>query len=128
MKVKSRRPASNAALHLDRCCCCRVVLAIPVGAGSSVSNLKGVADEVVALSAPEPFMAVGQWYRDFAQTEDSEVMQLLARHRRKVRQATPGLMRTWCCVLGAAMLQPAAMHTISYSCVAGGSRVSAEKD
>jgi predicted phosphoribosyltransferase len=42
-------------------------------------RIAAVADEIVCLSAPEWFSAVGQWYRDFGQTEDAEVCELLAR-------------------------------------------------
>jgi putative phosphoribosyl transferase len=57
----------------------RVVLAAPVGPRSAVTELAPVADEVVLLHAPEMFYAVGQWYRDFAQVPDEEVVQLLWR-------------------------------------------------
>lgn len=55
----------------------RVVLAVPVAPRSSVAELAAVADEVVCLDTPEPFFAVGQWYRNFGQTSDEEVMRLL---------------------------------------------------
>ncbi|HUZ09043.1 MAG TPA: phosphoribosyltransferase family protein [Acidimicrobiales bacterium] len=57
----------------------RVVLAVPVAPRSSVVELAGVADEVVCLDSPEPFFAVGQWYRNFSQTSDQEVVDLLQR-------------------------------------------------
>ena len=57
----------------------RVVLAVPVAPAATVAELAGVADEVVALEQPEAFFAVGQWYRDFSQTSDREVMELLER-------------------------------------------------
>ncbi len=59
----------------------RVVLAVPVAPPSSVEALASVADEVVCVEAPEPFLAIGQWYRDFAQTADEEVVSLLDRAR-----------------------------------------------
>jgi predicted phosphoribosyltransferase len=34
-------------------------------------------DEVVCLVTPEPFYGVGQWYENFDQTSDKEVMHLL---------------------------------------------------
>ena len=37
------------------------------------------ADEVVCLAVPEPFYAAGLWYRDFTQTTDQEVVDLLAK-------------------------------------------------
>ena len=57
----------------------RVVLAVPVGPQASIDALASVADEVVCLEAPEPFLAIGQWYQDFAQTGDEEVVELLHR-------------------------------------------------
>jgi len=57
----------------------RLVLAVPVCAPQSASNLADEVDEIVCLAQPERFYAVGQWYEDFSQTEDSEVLELLAR-------------------------------------------------
>lgn len=56
----------------------RVVVAVPVGAAQAREALAGLADEVICLRAPEPFTAVGLWYRDFPQTSDEEVASLLA--------------------------------------------------
>jgi predicted phosphoribosyltransferase len=42
---------------------------------------KGLADEVVCLSMPEPFLAVGRFYWNFDQTTDDEVVELLGRAR-----------------------------------------------
>ena len=55
----------------------RVVVAVPVGAKQTCRELSKVADEVVCARMPEPFSAVGQWYVNFAQTEDDEVRELL---------------------------------------------------
>ena len=57
----------------------RVVVAVPVGARDTCERLRHVADEVVCAATPEPFQAVGLWYRQFAQTSDDEVRQLLSR-------------------------------------------------
>ncbi|MEV6675442.1 phosphoribosyltransferase family protein [Streptomyces erythrochromogenes] len=57
----------------------RVVLAVPVAAPDAVARMRGETDEVVCLSAPRAFRAVGEWYRDFSQTSDEEVVALLAR-------------------------------------------------
>ena len=57
----------------------RVVVAVPVGALETCERLQREADEVVCVSTPEPFRAVGLWYRRFDQTTDDEVRQLLAR-------------------------------------------------
>jgi putative phosphoribosyl transferase len=55
----------------------RIVVAVPVGAADTCRELTGVADEVVCVRTPEPFSAVGLWYRDFGQTTDVEVRELL---------------------------------------------------
>jgi putative phosphoribosyl transferase len=52
-------------------------VAVPVGARQSVEWIQEVADEVVCPAMPEPFRAVGLWYRDFPQTGDEEVRRLL---------------------------------------------------
>ncbi|MEU5799161.1 phosphoribosyltransferase family protein [Streptomyces sp. NPDC047804] len=56
-----------------------VVLAVPVAPPDAAARLREDADEVVCLSAPVLFSAVGEWYRDFSQTSDEEVVALLAR-------------------------------------------------
>ncbi|RIK09496.1 MAG: phosphoribosyl transferase [Acidobacteria bacterium] len=55
----------------------RVLLAVPVGARETVGELQRDGYEVVCLTAPEHFAAVGQWYMDFTQTSDAEVLDLL---------------------------------------------------
>ncbi|GGX13128.1 alpha/beta family hydrolase [Streptomyces chryseus] len=57
----------------------RVVLAAPVAAPDAVARLSSRADDVVCLSVPAMFRAVGEWYEDFTQTSDEEVVALLAR-------------------------------------------------
>ncbi|HUJ02833.1 MAG TPA: phosphoribosyltransferase family protein [Rhizomicrobium sp.] len=57
----------------------RIVLAMPVAPPETVALLEKEADEIVCLSMPEPFSAVGLHYRDFEQTTDEEVVSLLAR-------------------------------------------------
>ena len=55
----------------------RVVIAVPVGAPQTCTELAAVADEVICARTPEPFSAVGQWYLNFNQTDDEEVRDLL---------------------------------------------------
>ena len=55
----------------------RVIVAVPVGAPSTCEELREIADETICARTPEQFSAVGQWYRDFAQTSDEEVRHLL---------------------------------------------------
>jgi putative phosphoribosyl transferase len=57
----------------------KIIVAVPVGAPSTCSELSNDADEVVCLRSPEPFVAVGLWYRDFTPTSDAEVRALLGR-------------------------------------------------
>jgi putative phosphoribosyl transferase len=57
----------------------RVVLAVPVAPAATVYELTRVADDVVCVATPEPFRAIGQWYRDFRPTTDDEVVELLNR-------------------------------------------------
>jgi predicted phosphoribosyltransferase len=59
----------------------RVVVAVPVGAASSCADLAREADDVVCLRMPDPFVAVGLWYRDFSPTSDEEVRSLLGGDR-----------------------------------------------
>lgn len=55
----------------------RLILAVPVGAPSAVAALHEEADEVVCLSTPPSFRAVGTWYEEFGQTTDEEVVAAL---------------------------------------------------
>lgn len=57
----------------------RVVLAVPVAAAAALQRLRRDADEVVCVHVPEILFAIGQWYADFTQVTDDEVMALLAR-------------------------------------------------
>jgi putative phosphoribosyl transferase len=58
-----------------------VVLAVPVAPPQARGMLEREADRFVALATPEPFHAVGQWYRDFDQVSDEEVVAILSRTR-----------------------------------------------
>jgi putative phosphoribosyl transferase len=51
----------------------QIVVAVPVASPHAVRQLSKVADEIVCLSAPDDFAAVGQWYADFQSTTDEEV-------------------------------------------------------
>ncbi|HEY0868088.1 MAG TPA: phosphoribosyltransferase [Fimbriimonas sp.] len=62
--VRSQRPAST-------------VMAVPVASHQGMDLLSREVDEVVSLLVPEAFYAVGQWYEDFAQTSDEEVVSML---------------------------------------------------
>ena len=57
----------------------RVVLAVPVAPPDWTHRLAGVADELVCVATPSPFYAIGEFYDDFSQTTDTEVLRCLAR-------------------------------------------------
>lgn len=58
----------------------KIVVAVPVGARETCDSFKNEVDTIaVCAITPEPFNAVGLWYRDFSQTTDAEVQQLLRR-------------------------------------------------
>jgi putative phosphoribosyl transferase len=62
----------------------RVIVAVPVGATETCEAFADITDETVCARTPEPFSAVGLWYRDFSQTTDDEVRELLQRHAARV--------------------------------------------
>jgi putative phosphoribosyl transferase len=57
----------------------RLVVAVPVAPPDTVESLRQEVDEVVCLDVPEFFHAVGAFYRDFTQTKDEDVVDLLER-------------------------------------------------
>ncbi|MEU7072263.1 alpha/beta family hydrolase [Streptomyces narbonensis] len=59
----------------------RIVLAVPVAPRGWTARLGGEADETVSVREPDFFYAIGQFYRDFSQTSDEEVLDCLARGR-----------------------------------------------
>jgi predicted phosphoribosyltransferase len=59
----------------------RVIVAVPVGAPSTCADLAREADEIVCVRTPDPFIAVGLWYRDFTPTSDHEVRSLLEKEK-----------------------------------------------
>lgn len=66
----------------------RISLAVPVAPPDALPSLQPCFDEIVCLKTPQPFTAVGYWYRDFEQVSDAEVIALLesARARRLKRE------------------------------------------
>jgi putative phosphoribosyl transferase len=71
----------------------RVVLAVPVAPRDWVARVGTDADEVICLETPPGFTAVGQWYSDFAQTTDEEVIDCLERHREAAASGGGGAVR-----------------------------------
>lgn len=64
----------------------RVVIGVPVSSPDTCEDFASRVDEIVCAVTPEPFTAVGLWYRDFSQTTDAEVHALL-RRARQIRAA-----------------------------------------
>jgi putative phosphoribosyl transferase len=64
-----------------------IVVAVPVGAAETCVAMARLADDVVCLATPEPFIAVGLWYEEFDQTEDDEVHELLERAASRTARA-----------------------------------------
>ena len=59
-----------------------VTMAVPAAPQSTCRDLEREVDEAVCVLTPEPFFSVGQWYVDFSQTSDAEVIDILRRSRR----------------------------------------------
>ena len=67
-----------SALHgLRACKPAKLICAVPVAPPDTVAKVTDLADEVVCLETPAFFQAVGQFYRDFGQVDDDEVIGIL---------------------------------------------------
>ncbi len=71
-----------------------VTVAVPVGPPSTINELKKQADKVVCPYTPEYFEAIGQFYVNFDQTSDQEVIQLLKERKQKNPSRTIGMVTT----------------------------------
>lgn len=56
-----------------------LVLAVPVAPPDTVARLRREVDEIVCLQTPDPFYAIGVFYRDFEQMSDEDVVAVLER-------------------------------------------------
>lgn len=65
----------------------RIIVAVPVGSRDACARVSKEADELVCLSTPDSFMAVGEWYMDFRQVGDQEVQSVLEESRQSKTQA-----------------------------------------
>jgi predicted phosphoribosyltransferase len=54
-----------------------IVVAVPTASPETCEQMKAEVDDVICAVTPEPFHAVRLWYRDFSQTTDEEVRDLL---------------------------------------------------
>ncbi len=69
-----------------------VSVAVPVGPPSTIHELQRVASRVVCLYMPEYFQAIGQFYSDFSQTSDEEVIELLKLNRQEMTRKPKGVV------------------------------------
>jgi putative phosphoribosyl transferase len=60
-----------------------IILAVPVAPADTIEALRPELDEIVCLEMPEAFYAIGQYYVDFHQVPDEEVVRLLATPQRR---------------------------------------------
>ena len=74
--VRARQPA-------------RLICAVPVAAPDSLERIRPYADEVACLAAPAEFYAVAQFYREFPQVEDEEVIAVLAQRAKNLSAREP---------------------------------------
>jgi putative phosphoribosyl transferase len=63
--VRQQRPAA-------------IIVAVPVAATETCDEFRHDVDQIICLQTPDPFSAVGLWYKNFSQTTDEEVRKLLA--------------------------------------------------
>lgn len=69
-----------------------VTVAVPVCPPSTIEELNEMADRVVCLYTPEYFQAIGQFYTDFSQTTDEEVIKLLQESKQKLARKPAGVV------------------------------------
>jgi predicted phosphoribosyltransferase len=59
----------------------RVIVAVPVASKTTCDEFRGEVDQIICATTPQPFFAVGMFYRNFEQTTDQEVRALLSQAR-----------------------------------------------
>ncbi len=62
----------------------KLIVAVPVGPTQTIDRLKKVADEVIVVSTPLLFGAVGEFYQDFTQVTDDIVKKIMRKHGYKI--------------------------------------------
>ncbi len=62
----------------------KLVCGVPVAPPETIHKLKNEADEVICVETPTPFYAIGQFYQDFRQLSDEEVLYYLSKSKRLV--------------------------------------------
>lgn len=69
--------AEAAALALKQQGVARLIFAVGVASSEGRKRMAEIADEVVCLIAPRVLNSIGEWYRDFRQVTDEEVLRLM---------------------------------------------------
>lgn len=64
-----------------------IIVAVPVAAADRLSEIRPLCDKLICLEQPEYFLAIGQFYRDFTQLSDTDVLGLLAPETRQTARA-----------------------------------------
>lgn len=67
----------------------KIIVAVPVAARAAAERLGGIVDEIVALATPETFFGIGEFYRDFHQLDDAEVVALMSSFGSRPAQSSP---------------------------------------
>lgn len=67
-----------AVLALKKCQPKRLIVAVPVASMEAIKALKPLVDELICPEIPEHFYAVGAWYKNFNQTTDQQVTDILS--------------------------------------------------
>lgn len=62
----------------------KIIVALPIAAQESFAMLKKMVDEIICIGIPKYLNSVGEWYEQFDQVSDQEVLQLMARHHHVV--------------------------------------------
>ncbi len=60
-----------------------IIIAVPVAPPDVLNQFSQLADQLICLATPSPFFAIGNWYEDFSQTSDEEVITLLEKAKRE---------------------------------------------
>jgi putative phosphoribosyl transferase len=69
----------------------QIVVAVPTASKETCDSFRDVVDDIICAITPDPFMAVGVWYKNFSQTTDDEVRRLLRQaHERSFTAAEQG--------------------------------------
>ena len=67
----------------------RIVVAVPVGSREGCRRVANEVDELVCLTMPEHFCAVGEWYREYSEMDDDCVQRYLRANRLSLRRKLP---------------------------------------